>query len=110
MSCSCGVNCSGNSGSALVVFFKQKTAYEMGISDWSSDVCSSYLVDRTGETGEDGVPVAVGVVDRHMPLGDGHFGRQRNVEGLREQQVGDPHMGAVAAELAQGEQDRKSVV
>src|SRR3546814_7024041 len=29
------------------VFFKQKTAYEMRISDWSSDVCSSDLL-RTG--------------------------------------------------------------
>src|SRR3546814_1103093 len=28
-------------------FFKQKTAYEMRISDWSSDVCSSDL--RSGE-------------------------------------------------------------
>src|SRR3546814_2141702 len=27
----------------LFVFFKQKTAYEMRISDWSSDVCSSDL-------------------------------------------------------------------
>src|SRR3546814_16513361 len=27
----------------LVFFFKQKTAYEMRISDWSSDVCSSDL-------------------------------------------------------------------
>src|SRR3546814_3936875 len=27
-----------------VFFFKQKTAYEMRISDWSSDVCSSDLV------------------------------------------------------------------
>src|SRR3546814_6074209 len=27
-------------------FFKQKTAYEMRISDWSSDVCSSDLVDH----------------------------------------------------------------
>src|SRR3546814_3236812 len=27
--------------------FKQKTAYEMRISDWSSDVCSSDLVDVT---------------------------------------------------------------
>src|SRR3546814_6786501 len=27
-------------------FFKQKTAYEMRISDWSSDVCSSDLVAR----------------------------------------------------------------
>src|SRR3546814_828887 len=26
-----------------VLFFKQKTAYEMRISDWSSDVCSSDL-------------------------------------------------------------------
>src|SRR3546814_9198057 len=28
---------------AYVFFFKQKTAYEMRISDWSSDVCSSDL-------------------------------------------------------------------
>src|SRR3546814_2454149 len=28
-----------------VFFFKQKTAYEMRISDWSSDVCSSDLLD-----------------------------------------------------------------
>src|SRR3546814_6605002 len=27
-------------------FFKQKTAYEMRISDWSSDVCSSDLAAR----------------------------------------------------------------
>src|SRR3546814_4109563 len=27
----------------VFVFFKQKTAYEMRISDWSSDVCSSDL-------------------------------------------------------------------
>src|SRR3546814_3781620 len=30
-------------------FFKQKTAYEMRISDWSSDVCSSDLLDHPGE-------------------------------------------------------------
>src|SRR3546814_7141609 len=28
----------------MFFFFKQKTAYEMRISDWSSDVCSSDLV------------------------------------------------------------------
>src|SRR3546814_5878971 len=27
-------------------FFKQKTAYEMRISDWSSDVCSSDLSEK----------------------------------------------------------------
>src|SRR3546814_1687540 len=29
-------------------FFKQKTAYEMRISDWSSDVCSSDLPEQPG--------------------------------------------------------------
>src|SRR3546814_6286534 len=31
-------------GIFVFFFFKQKTAYEMRISDWSSDVCSSDLV------------------------------------------------------------------
>src|SRR3546814_395405 len=31
-----------------VFFFKQKTAYELRISDWSSDVCSSDLLDDGG--------------------------------------------------------------
>src|SRR3546814_7938238 len=30
-------------------FFKQKTAYEMRISDWSSDVCSSDLALQQGD-------------------------------------------------------------
>src|SRR3546814_5888526 len=30
---------------AFFFFFKQKTAYEMRISDWSSDVCSSDLAE-----------------------------------------------------------------
>src|SRR3546814_6520881 len=33
----------------LFFFFKQKTAYEMRISDWSSDVCSSDLVMDAGD-------------------------------------------------------------
>src|SRR3546814_2711016 len=35
-----------------IFFFKQKTAYEMRISDWSSDVCSSDL----GKAGHGGEP------------------------------------------------------
>src|SRR3546814_3700509 len=37
----------------LFFFFKQKTAYEMRISDWSSDVCSSDLsvAASSGKTG-----------------------------------------------------------
>src|SRR3546814_2602971 len=30
----------------VICFFKQKTAYDMRISDWSSDVCSSDLRKR----------------------------------------------------------------
>src|SRR3546814_1038637 len=42
----------------IIFFFKQKTAYEMRISDWSSDVCSSDLLadddkDQQGETGDE---------------------------------------------------------
>src|SRR3546814_2938294 len=33
----------------VFVFFKQKTAYEMRISDWSSDVCSSDLGHQEAE-------------------------------------------------------------
>src|SRR3546814_6847159 len=33
-------------GYTELVFFKQKSAYEMRISDWSSDVCSSDLCIR----------------------------------------------------------------
>src|SRR3546814_3817553 len=32
-------------------FFKQKTAYERRISDWSSDVCSSDLIGMDSEAG-----------------------------------------------------------
>src|SRR3546814_18820622 len=31
----------------IIFFFKQKTAYELRISDWSSDVCSSDLGSAT---------------------------------------------------------------
>src|SRR3546814_7009586 len=36
----------------LFFFFKQKTAYEMRISDWSSDVCSSDLPPVSGQPDE----------------------------------------------------------
>src|SRR3546814_2874804 len=46
-----------------VFFFKQKTAYEMRISDWSSDVCSSDLPLDLGD-------YAVGVDRKAMVHGD----------------------------------------
>src|SRR3546814_6646356 len=40
----------------LFFFFKQKTAYEMRISDWSSDVCSSDLEKATRLPVQEGLP------------------------------------------------------
>src|SRR3546814_4160826 len=42
----------------MLFFFKHKTAYEMRISDWSSDVCSSDLVSQGYRRGgANGTPV-----------------------------------------------------
>src|SRR3546814_7053518 len=57
-------------------FFKQKTAYEMRISDWSSDVCSSDLhADLLGAdealAGLDALDPAVGDAEaRHLAVLD----------------------------------------
>src|SRR3546814_11808141 len=50
-------------------FFKQKTAYEMRISDWSSDVCSSDLLPVEGMGG--GAMVMQLFMPRHrlLPVG-----------------------------------------
>src|SRR3546814_8259793 len=42
--------------SVIIFFFNQKTAYDMRISDWSSDVCSSDL-GRTGDRAAKAVPL-----------------------------------------------------
>src|SRR3546814_10644269 len=57
-------------------FFKQKTAYEMRISDWSSDVCSS---DLGGDAIEE---PAVVRDDEHAAgeLGDRFFQRAQGVD------------------------------
>src|SRR3546814_3130176 len=51
----------------FLFFFKQKTAYEMRISDWSSDVCSSDLhVEHSSVANAVGAAIAQvsGEVDR----------------------------------------------
>src|SRR3546814_1377841 len=90
-------------------FFKQKTAYEMRISDWSSDVCSSDL--RFLEVGFD--PWAFGVDDadhrqaRHHVTADVRYFAGDAVDRRA-------HFGAFEIQLGlvQGGQrrDRKSVV
>src|SRR3546814_8027917 len=53
------------------VLFKQKTAYEMRISDWSSDVCSSDLRVIGSDFRRSGAVDAPGVDDRSCinPIG-----------------------------------------
>src|SRR3546814_6923440 len=46
-------------GSIFFFFFKQKTAYEMRISDWSSDVCSSDLRVEQLELARRAVAIAI---------------------------------------------------
>src|SRR3546814_5071193 len=54
-----------------IFFFKQKTAYEMRISDWSSDVCSSDLKQRLKAEGgaEVRVQLALEVGGREIMAG-----------------------------------------
>src|SRR3546814_4446145 len=54
--------------------FKQKTAYEMRISDWSSDVCSSDLLDVVG--GQDDGDAAFAQAADHLP----HVAAQLDVD------------------------------
>src|SRR3546814_2834272 len=55
-------------------FFKQKTAYEMRISDWSSDVCSSDLPDIVGRMDLD-------AVEKIAPLDLGNIGMRPGAGG-----------------------------
>src|SRR3546814_18433145 len=78
----------------LFFFFKQKTAYEMRISDWSSDVCSS---DLDGDRGIAVVTAKVQQVDAvQFPQSAG-------------QAIGVVDRGE-AVHLDQREQDRQSLV
>src|SRR3546814_5583332 len=51
--------------------FKQKTAYEMRISDWSSDVCSSdLLTDAVGRHAgiDERTARCIGAIGRQLPV------------------------------------------
>src|SRR3546814_8954566 len=69
----------------FIFFFKQKTAYEVRISDWSSDVCSSDLAQPV-QMGEQRRP-AIAMVNDHDPSvatifprkGDTASGRRHNL-------------------------------
>src|SRR3546814_2855795 len=87
-------------------FFKQKTAYEMRISDWSSDVCSSDLVAPIAAldpaAGRDHQDVArLGAIERAV--------NPQIVEHRHHYRIGGPGHSHVRRDgLDRGRQDRKS--
>src|SRR3546814_8754942 len=118
----------------LFFFFKQKTAYEMRIGDWSSDVCSSDLGGVLAAVEDDvldvlaqlGVELVVdrhraGVDDSHVHAGLDGVVQEHRVDRLahdlvaaeRERDVGDA-AGDVAVgqgpadDLRRLDEDRKS--
>src|SRR3546814_1635003 len=68
---------------SVFFFFKQKTAYEMRISDWSSDVCSSDLIARAAEH-----PHGLALVRRRRMAAQ-QDRRERGRQGEREDQRND---------------------
>src|SRR3546814_9046371 len=79
-------------------FFKQKTAYEMRISDWSSDVCSSDLHRLRRQPGAPGL--GPGIEGRRVPeqvarAGAGASGRP--VEKVGQAAEGQGEVGSVLA-------------
>src|SRR3546814_11786618 len=60
----------------IMFFFKQKTAYDMRIRDWSSDVCSSDLLERADAVDQP----AAGLHPRRRAFEKGglHLGQRRD--------------------------------
>src|SRR3546814_13613969 len=83
----------------LFFFFKQKTAYELRISDWSSDVCSSDLAAAVG--------------GRLHPLGDQLQALQddRQAARLVDEVDGAPFQGRLLVDLVaqHGEEDHRGL-
>src|SRR3546814_7892163 len=74
-------------------FFKQKTAYEMRISDWSSDVCSSDLVEtgvseyqlREAATRDEVFPLLVRAIGKNCRS---RYEREEQLPGLEAEEIG----------------------
>src|SRR3546814_3218864 len=91
--------------SSLFFFFKQQTAYEMRISDWSSDVCSSDLgaAERRRRAAH---------ADRRLDAGAAFRGAQPRTAARRARplhQIGADDARQLVRERG-GQGDRKSVV
>src|SRR3546814_5307357 len=77
----------------LFFFFKQKTAYEMRISDWSSDVCSSdlFMGSALPLRGRSGQPIELGAgIVEHLKGIDQFAARfEQRALGIQDVQVGE---------------------
>src|SRR3546814_8268231 len=81
---------------SLIFFFKQKTAYDLRISDWSSDVCSSDLLvlGRRGRSwrglfgGEHPLDASAGSVALSLPGSDLAFELRAIVDATVQAQIG----------------------
>src|SRR3546814_10597934 len=86
-------------------FFKQKTAYEMRISDWSSDVCSSDLLAH--RVTRAAVPAQVDVGGE---VGARHFHTMREQAGIEVtalcQAAGDRGLAGVIEDAVRSEERR----
>src|SRR3546814_12861459 len=80
----------------ICYFFKQKTAYEMRISDWSSDACSSGLLAEVDEeVGLDGRALEEGLVDLRVV-------EARHRSGVEAERArGQDQVGALQAAVAE---------
>src|SRR3546814_9216664 len=92
----------------VLFFFKQKTAYEMRISDWSSDVCSSDLYFVI-EGREDGRPDGLAGLERAVGLG--RIRQREHLLGFADDAPGQHVAEQLAGHVQHvGARDRKSVV
>src|SRR3546814_10908378 len=73
----------------FIFVFKQKTAYEMRISDWRSDVCSSDLLNALDALQIEKPVVAITAADIDRLIGNLRKARREFVEVARAAQNGD---------------------
>src|SRR3546814_1322317 len=88
-------------------FFKQKTAYEMRISDWSSDVCSSDLwasgvtMRNERQRGHSGDPAHENDDPAHQQIMAG--AGQRKNPAQQQRQIGQVIETEILVQIAAGE-------
>src|SRR3546814_4192447 len=85
--------------SLSIFFFKQKTAYEMRISDWSSDVCSSDLEPAADVAEKDLAVAAARGIAVEMLVAEDVDGKG-TLAGLPRQGEQDEQLAVMHADLA----------